>query len=226
MITLIHGDDIETSRNELTRLKDQAKTKEIRVLDGRSIDESSLTQALQSSSMFGEDTAIFIENLFGKLGRKIKLIETLAKILMNSTADVVIWENKEVSPSVVKSIPKANVKLYKLPSIIFQFLDGISPRSASRLLPLYESLVETEAQEIVFSMLVRRIRQLIQVSNGVTPEGMQGWQVSRLTRQAKSFTIDKLLSMYKKLLDIESSIKTGSSPFTLRQLTEKYLLDL
>ena len=61
MITLIHGDDIELSRTEFNRLKALAKGREIRVLDGRTVDESNLTQALESSSMFGTETAIFIE---------------------------------------------------------------------------------------------------------------------------------------------------------------------
>ena len=75
-------------------------------------------------------------------------------------------------------------------------------------------------------MIVRRVRQLILLRDTVIPEGLSGWQLTRLTRQAKLFTMDRLLTMYKKLLEMEFSIKNGSSPFTLRQLTEQFIIDL
>ena len=112
---------------------------------------------------------IFIENLFGKLGRKTKLIESLAAILTKSadTVDIVLWKDKEMGVTVIKSLGKADVKLFKIPSIIFQFLDTLN-------LPAYQQLVQTEAPKLEFSMLTRRIRQLIQLRYGSPPVGMQG----------------------------------------------------
>lgn len=226
MITLIHGNYSEASRKEFIRLKEEAKNKEIRTLDGRTIDSASLTQALESHSLFGGDTIIFIENLFGKLGRKLKLIESLAAIINKSTVDIVLWEDKEVGGTVLKNLPKAKIMLFKIPSIIFQLLDGISPDGAKLALPLYSKLSQTEPAELIFSMIVRRIRQLIQLKDNVIPEGLAGWQASRLTRQAKLFTMERLISMYKNLLEMEFSVKNGSSPFTLAQLTEQFLISL
>lgn len=219
MIILLHGNYSESSRKEFIRLKEEAKAKDIRVLDGRTLDTAALTQAIESNSMFGGDTIVFIENLFGKLGRKQKLIESLAAIINNSSADIILWEDKEVGATVLKNLPKAKVSLFKIPSVIFQLLDGIAPGATIRLLP-------PEAPELIFAMIVRRIRQLIQLRDGIVPEGLQGWQASRLTRQAKLFTIDRLLAMYKKLLDMEYSVKNGSSPFTTAQYIEQFLLDL
>jgi DNA polymerase III delta subunit len=219
MITLLHGTYIEASRKEFIRLKDEAKAKDVRVLDGRTLDAAALTQAVESNSLFGGDTMVFIENLFGKLGRKIKLIESLATIINNSSADIVLWEDKEVGATVLKNLSKAKVNIFKTPAIIFQFLDAPT-------LKTYCLLIQQEAPELVQAMLVRRIRQLIQLRDHVTPEGLTGWQLSRLTRQANLFTMDRLLAMYKKLLDIEFSVKNGSSPFTTAQHIEQFLLDL
>jgi DNA polymerase III delta subunit len=226
MITLLHGNYSESSRKEFIRLKEEAKMKDIRVLDGRTLDPASLTQAIESHSLFGGDTIIFIENLFGKLGRKTKLIESLAAIINESSADIILWEDKEAGITVLKNLSHAKVTLFKIPSVIFQLLDGIAPGAISRALPVYTTLSETEAPELIFAMIARRVRQLIQVANGVTPENLAGWQASRLTRQAKLFTIDRLLTMYKHLLDMEFSIKNGSSPFTLAQLTEQFIIDV
>ncbi len=229
MITVIHGDHTEASRNELNRLKLTAKGKEIRQLDGRNLDKTALTQALESSSLFGGDTLVIIENLFSRIGKKTKLVEELAKIIAASSksSDVVLWEYKEVGANVTKNLgTNIQIKLFKMPAIIFHFLDGLAPSQAKTLIDLYQRLVENEAPELVFTMIVRRIRQLIQLRDGVTPDGLAGWQASRLTAQAKLFTMNSLLLMEKKLLEIEYSIKTGASPFTLSQHLELFIVNL
>ncbi len=228
MITLLHGDHIELSRNELNRLKAAATGKEIRVLDGRSIDQANLTQALESHSLFGGDTVIFIESLFGKLGKKTKLIEALAKILVasSSSSDIVLWEDKEVGVTVLKNLEKVDVRLFKMPTIIFKFLDGIAPHRAKSQLDLYHALLADSAAELVLSMIVKRIRQLIQLHDGQLPAGLASWQASRLTQQAKLFSMDKLTDMHAQLLFMEHSIKTGASPFTLAEHLEQFIINV
>lgn len=226
MITLLHGDETDASRAEFNRMKEAASGKEIRTLDGRAIDPANLTQALGSTSMFGGDTVVFIERLFGKLGKKTKLIESLATIIRESTSDVVLWEDKEAGATVIKSLGKADVRLFKTPAVIFQFLDNLAPANTKQSLLLYEKVVSQDAPELVHTMISRRVRQMIQLHDGIVPEGLQSWQAGRLTHQAKLFTMDRLLVMYKKLLEMEFSIKNGSSPFTLKELTEQFLVDL
>ncbi len=229
MMTLLHGDYPEHSRQVLNELHERAKDKEIRVLDGRQVDETSLTQALKSSSLFGGDTVIIIENLFGKLGKKTTLIKKLSDILADqaSQSDVILWEEKEVSPTVIKSLgPKAKIQLFKLPVLIFQFLDAFRPRNGKNLLTLYKQLAATEAPELIFVMMARRIRLLIQLADGAIPMGLQSWQISRLTLQAKSFTMEKLLTLYSMMLEKEVSIKTGVTPFSFSQHVEQVLITL
>lgn len=228
MLILLHGDNPEASRTELKRLKSEAKDKEVRQLDGRGLDPGNLTQALESSSLFGGATLVIIENLFSKLGKKTKLIEELAhKICSNSAStDVILWEDKEVGVTVIKSLGKAQVRLFKTPVLIFGFLDAIRPNNVKPLLELLPKVLVNEPPELLFAMIVRRVRQLIMLRGSVTPAGLQDWQASRLTTQAKSFNMDKLVSMQKQLLEIEYSIKTGATPFNLTQLTEQFLLGL
>ncbi len=227
MITLLHGDNIEASRTELNHLKLQAKGKEIRELEGKGIDSTFLTQALESSSLFGGDILVVIEHLFVGLGKKITLVKDLAQKMSVAPVDVILWEDKEIGKTAIDNLGKgATVRLFKTPVIIFKFLDSIRPNNASFTIPLLKQLMETEPPELVFSMMIRRNRQLIQLSDHVTPEGLQGWQTKGLTNQARLFTMDRLLVMHTSLLDIEYSLKIGSSPFTLSQLIEQFLVDL
>lgn len=217
MITLLHGDNIEASRNELTRVKQQAAGGEIRQLDGQSIDESMLVQSLESSSLFGSETLVIVERLFMKLGRQPKKIEALCTILAKATGDIVLWEEKEVGATVIKNLGTPAVRLFKLPVLIFQFLDTLR-------LETFEKLMETESAELVFAMLVKRVRFLIQLRDNTTPQGLSGWQLTRLTTQAKSFTMSELTLMYDALGEVEYRIKSGGSAFSMRQELEQWIL--
>ncbi len=227
MITLLHGDNTEASRNELHLLKSQAKEKEVRHLDGKHLDATTLTQALESSSLFGGETLVIIENLFGSLGKATSHIKEFALKIAASDGDVILWEEKEVGKTALDNLGKnVNVQLLKTPVTIFKFLDAIRPNNAKLSLSLYQQTERLDAPELIFIMIVKRLRQLMMLADGVTPDGLQGWQAKGLTNQARLFTIDKLLFMEKQLLDMEYSLKTGSSPFTLRQLIEQFLIEI
>lgn len=238
MLILLHGDHIVASRADLTRRIEDAKSqgKEVRQLDGNSIDAPGLTQALESSSLFGGTVLVVIEGLLTKLGKKASLPAgrekqaiQLADIIKRSgeTIDIILWEGKEIGKILTGLLgAKVSVQLFKTPVVIFKLLDSIAPGRAPALLTLLSESLALDAAELIFTLLVRRVRQLIQLRDGVTPDGLQGWQAARLTSQAKLFTMDKLLSMEKNLLHIDISIKTGSSPFLLAQQLELFLIDL
>ena len=229
MITLLHGDNESASRVYLSALKQEVSDTEIRIVDGRQIDEPSLIEAVESRSLFNESVLIVIEQLFGKLGKKQKIQERYAAILKESSknADIILWEKREAGAVLLKLLgPTASVKLFNIPSVIFQFLDAFEPHSAPKLLGLFKQTVQTEAPELVHALLSRRLRQLLMVFDGTVPPGLQSWQVSRLTRQAKLFTMDKLLTMYQNLLDIEFSIKSGTSAFDMKQHIEQFIIYL
>ena len=238
MITILHGDDIEASRAEFRHRIESARGKELREISGKSTDMNRLTQALESSSLFsgiggpasglGGQTLVVIENLFGPLGRKGKLIEQYVSVIAKSAqlTDIIIWEDKELGSTVLKGLADAEVKLYKIPSVIFQLLDGMRPQSASVLLPIFQKVMALQPSEILYVMLVRRTRHLMELKDGITPEGLASWQASRLTAQSRLFTMNELISLHTKLLDMDIAIKTGSSPFTLAQCIEQVLISL
>lgn len=229
MIILLHGDHIEQSRQELTTLKQQAKGKEVRTLEGRTLDAPTLTQALESTSLFGGHTLVIIENLIRYNTKKTKLLDQLAHIISSNakTVDILIWEDKVLSDAQIKRFGKdIQTRLFKTPVVLFQFLDGLKPLSATNSLLVFEKAIEKDAAELLFTMIVRRFRQLITVKDGGTPEGISPWQLDKLTSQAKLFTMEKLASMYEKLLTIEYSIKSGSSPFTMKEHMEQWLIAL
>lgn len=224
MIILLHGDHTVASRVKLMSLVDEAKKqgKEVRQLDGKTLDPLALTQAVESSSLFGADVLVMIEGLLVKKSALIDILKRAAE-----TIDIILWEDKEVGKTLIAALgPKASVQQFKTPVVIWELLDGIRPNAGTAAIVRLQKALERDAAELLFFQLVRRIRLLIMLAGGVTPEGLQGWQASRLTSQAKLFTMDRLLSMEKRLLDIDVSIKTGASPFPLAQQLELFLIDI
>ncbi|MEK7119451.1 MAG: hypothetical protein AAB457_00405 [Patescibacteria group bacterium] len=229
MISLFHGDDIETSRLKLNEWKAKHAGMEIRTFDSRTIDAAMLTGALESSSLFGAGHAVIIENLTSKLGKKTKLASQLCSLvaLASSDTEIVLWEEKEVTAAAMKQLGTHVIPvLCKTPPIIFQFLDALRPGNAKQTLILFRQLNKQQQPEITFSLLVRRVRLLLQIVGRATPIGMQAWQISRLTKQAGFFTMEQLRMIEQKLLEIEYSIKTGASPFSLSEHIEQFLISL
>lgn len=228
MLIVLHGDNITASRNELTKVKEEAKDKEIRDINGKDITESELRQAVESLSLFGNTILIVLENVFSDLGRKEKQIKLLASILSQAgeTVDIVLWESKEMGKTVLSSLPASIVRLFKTPAVIFEFLDACKTNNTKTLLSVFEKTTETVPMELILYMMQMRVHQLIQIKDGITPEKMSSWQAMRLTNQAKSFTMNKLLAMHQQLIDIEYTFKTGSTPLTLKQLITQYIIDV
>jgi DNA polymerase III delta subunit len=229
MITLLHGDNIEASRQELISLTAAAADKEIRTLDGKHLDETILIQAMESNSLFGSNVLVVIENLFMPLGRKTKRIKEFTTVLDSTTqtTDCICWEPKELSKEILSCFQSKIIsKVFAIPKTIFIFLDGIKANNTKMLLSMTDDLFVTSAPELVWSMMITRIRQMIQILSGVQPAKLQSWQVSRLTNQSRSFTMDKLLQRYEKMLEMEFALKNGTSPFTMAELIKQWIIEL
>lgn len=229
MLYLIHGDHIEVSRNKLVEIKSAAAGKEIREINGKRFDQNSLVQALESSSLFGGDVLVVIEGFISNAKKREKTFtSTLERIVEAAqTVDVVLYEEKEVEKTTLAKLgANTQVSLHKMPVIIFQFLDSVRPNNAKASLLYFNEVTTHEPAEIVFVLLVRRVRQLMQLADHVMPDGLQSWQADRLTSQARHFTIEQLVAMHTRLLETDIAIKTGSSPFTLAQHIQQILISL
>jgi len=227
MLTILHGDYTEASRAELTRQIHAAKDCDVRTLSGN-VTANDLTQALESSSLFGGDTLVVLENIFTRLGKKQRQAEEFAAIVRNAPAEtkVLIWESKELSAAAVKRLGKAGVRLFKMPAVIFKLLDSLAPDSAALTLGYLTTLIRTEPPEIIYAMVLRRIRLLMQIVDRADVDRLAPWQLARLTRQADLFTMDQLLRLHDSLYTMDIAIKTGATPFSLTQHLEQFLISV
>jgi len=230
MNIVLHGDDPTKSRQEFQTLLDKAKSegKEIiRLEDNLSL--NMLKQALESKSLFGGKKAVFLENVYSRRvsDERSQIISYLEKYT-DIEPEIIIWESKSVRVTSLRKLPKSwSTKLFKLPVLLFKLLDSISPGKQSLFLPVYQKLLQDSAVELVFFMLIRRVRELI-LAKSLGREGLNGapWQIGKLVGQAGAFELENLVMLYKKLGKIDFEIKSGQSKMDMRYHLDLWLADI
>jgi DNA polymerase III delta subunit len=230
MMLILHGSNLPASRQALTSQKETAKTKgsEIIELIGKSLDLTSLKQALESTSLFGQDRLVTIEGLFSLPKSKNK--ETLLDYLKKEkfTAELVIWEQAQIDGRALRFFgSKAQIRLFKLPALIFKFLDSLSPRNSKESLRLFQELKKSEPAELVFYLLARRTKDLL-IAKDLGKKGLEGapWQQGRLLHQAAPFSLEELLRLHRRLLKLDWEQKTGRAVMGLSESLDLLLLNL
>ena len=233
MITIIHGDDISSSRSYFGELKQ--KYIDFVLFDGAKITITDLVQNIEGSGLFGATKAIFIEEFLTKLkktNRESK--EILDFIIKNSkNANFFLWESKEILRKDLSLFKDAAVKFFKLPKNIFLFLDNLKPSNSKNLLGLFHQALESQIkEELILFMMQRQFRILLALSdkgsNGNIDEliRLAPWQMGKLERQAKLFIVSDLIRIYKKLYEIELGLKTGKLNLSLVQAIDFLLLEI
>lgn len=211
---IIHGDNQVESRRFLVEQTSQArlKDKEIIRFEGKKINLEQFQQALEAQTLLGKEKLVIVENLLVK-SPPISIITYLIK---SQPKNLIIWEGKEIGVTKIKKL-KAKARLFKLPPIIFKFLDSFLPRNNRQALKLLKQTIDQSSVENVFYMLARQIRYLI-IANQLDREGLTGlhpFQQQKINAQAKKFKLSQLLTFHRKLLYIDWQQKTGQAPMDL-----------
>ena len=225
MITIIHGDDVVSSRKYLSEQKHNSKDPYSFEVESLSITD--LVQVVEGGSLFSVDKYIFIENLLSSKKSQEEPIQYI--INHNGEAEFFLWEPKELTAKTISQFPKAKVHVFKFPQKLFSFLDSLIPKNSS--IPLFHELLTTTESELIFFMIIRQFRILLSLKEPANEtidevKRMAPWQKSRLQKQASLFSKKKLVSLYNSLYEIELSQKTGFSAMSITDSIDFFLADL
>lgn len=231
MITVIHGDDIASSRKYLS--EEKQRLKHFIVFEGNALNISDLAQNIEGNSLFGDKITVIIENFISK---KSKLSDETKKILdflkKHKDAEIIFWEGKELSKKNAEIVPGAKSKLFKIPQLLFMFLDNIKPNASNSSIALFHEVLENVEVELIFFMLIRQFRLMLGLSDMSSAENIDEvirlapWQKEKLERQMRLFPIQKLKKMYRILYEIDIMQKTGKTIFSLIQSIDFLLLEI
>lgn len=231
MFTILHGDDSVKLQSHLRLLVTQASEKHIPItrLLAKDLSLSDLEIALGTQELFASEKLIIIEGLHSlpKSKRKEELLEKIKFQIPNSNdqTHIICVENKTLTATQLKSFQTAKVMAFKLPVIVFQFIESIGIMGHMEAITRFHQVLEHQDAEFVFVMLIRQIRMLLAyIADGVYDGPPFGR--SKIERQAKKFSLEQLLLLHKTLLDIDVRQKTSKTVLTLTQEIDLFLASL
>jgi len=225
MIFIIHGENLISSRAELTRRLTAAEANgfSVKRLDGKHLDSVTLEASLGTQDLFTPRVLVVIEDLFSLPKSKKK--DELIALIHTATVDVLLWEKKTLTVTQLKPFDGATVLSFKTSSAVFGWLDMLRPGDLPRILRAFEKAADQDGAEMCFAMLCRQVRLLLQVKDGGQLK-LAPFMIGKFQRQASYFSMEQLLKMHKQLLAIDESIKTSSSLLGLREQLVKLMIDL
>lgn len=228
MLLLLHGDDITASRNAYHQAK-QSATNPL-TFDGDKVQMTDLAQILSTGGLFLESQTVFIEQLFSKK-KDTKELAAICTLLDMHEKDhmLVLWEGKDLTKKQLEYLKNATVRVYKLPQVLFTFLESIYPGNAMRSLKLFHDCLKTQEPEMLFFMLIRHLRILLALTDTASDieevRRIAPWQRGKLQKQSSQFSQQHLRSLYQKLAEIDHQYKTGGSPIPLSSAIDFFLLE-
>ena len=156
-IIVLHGDDYLKSYD---RLQVFVKTARKRGWNIKKITDNSqnIPDALVQDSLFEKEKLVVINN--SNLINKSTL-NWFKKKSESINATLVIYQDKTLSKTFLKSLPKVDKEEeYKLPKIIWTFLDSFYPGNIKVILSLLHDLIKKQPIEFIFMLLVKHLRDI------------------------------------------------------------------
>lgn len=204
-LILLHGDDYKKSFDRLETFIDSAKKRNWNI--ERLSSQDNISDALISQSLFGEEKLFIIEDADRINKGKIKwMTENLESI----EGTLVLYSKKSLNKTFIKSLPELKkIEEYKLPKIIWSFLDSLYPGNSRNSLKLFHKLLEHEAAEFIFNFVARQVRDMYFLKIAHDSLDYPSWRKGKLIAQARKFNGDQLERLVKKLSDADIKSKTS-----------------
>lgn len=210
-IIILHGDDEKKLYERLTKFVETAKGRswEVAYIDNSTL---SLQEQLSSTSLFGAERFFIVRDI-SRLGKK-ELI-WISKNFKNLSGNLIIYHEGYIPQGILKSLPKdTKIEEFKLPVILWNFLDGIYPGNSGKSIKQLHQIIEKEAPEFIFTLIAKLFRDLYWVKTDESTLPYPSWRAGKLKVQASKFTINNLKLIINNLSDIDIKVKTSKADLT------------
>jgi len=157
VIYIFHGNHTTQSYNDFSNLFDNYKLHEKFHHNGKNIDIDSFSRFLNTPSLFNQTKVVILENLFSILKTQLEKISNL--INSHPELDYIFWQDKKIEAAKLKLFPKATIKLYLLPEVLFSCLDSIRPKNKNDFSKKYQDLISVLPFELVLFWFKNHLRR-------------------------------------------------------------------
>lgn len=221
MIKLLHGENQNESRLALQRLIAELNLETI-YLEAKKITLADVYLACESKSLLKSQKLIVFENFFQ--GKKTTEKQKIIDYLLNNSHfnELIFWENKKLENlKTLKFSKQISILSFNYDGNIFTFLDSIGRISLKEIYTSFHSLLRVNDVEIIYAMLVRQFRILLMVKESkINNIGLADWMYYKFKKQSASFKLKELISVYRRMLNLDYQLKTGQTPYKKEQLLD------
>ena len=210
-IIVLHGDDERKLYDRLSKFVEIARNRswEVAYLDDRT---HFIQEELSSPSLFGTERFFIIRDT-SRLGKKE--LDWITKSSATLPGNLIIYHEGYLNQTLLKSLPKeTKIEEFKLPVILWNFLDGLTPGNSERSIKQFHKIIEKDAPEFVFTLISKLFRDLYWVKIDPVSIPYPSWRVGKLKSQASKFTIEQLKYLIEKLSEIDIKVKTSKADLT------------
>lgn len=204
MIYIFHGDNQLESRKAFSDFMDQNNDTDILRLDSKNIEFDKVNLFLQESSLFNTKKILSVSNLFSTNKSILDQINKLISQIEN--IDVLIWQDKTLTPAQLKTFKNSQVKNFPLDNKLFACLNSIKPKNITRIIPLYHQIIELGLYDLFLYFLKNNFRK-------------------QLTSYPK-FDQPTTKRFYLQLIDLDFKNKTGELTILKELALERMLTNL
>ncbi len=208
-IFLIHGDDNDKSYKRLNNFIAEAKKRNWELVY---LDESpfSIAENIASASLFSGERFLIHRN-FNRVPKKD--LEFLSKNSDKYEGNIVFYSENEVPKTLSNKLPKkTKIEDFKLPVLLWKFLDSIYPGNSKNVNSLYTEITKDKPAEFIFGLIARLLRDLYWAKASPETLPYPSWRAGKLKSQANRFltgSLDNLISGMAKI-DIQSKTSNVS----------------
>jgi len=221
MLQLLYGSNsVKLDEYYLAFRKKYTEAEAIENLNPKMIEEK-----LGTTGFFTNDKLFVLKNIFVnqvRLGKVSTNLDQVLKVLakFKNQSILFIEEDEKKLKYYQLYFPQIQTKEFKVSQVLFTYLDSFTPGNLKVCFGYWQRLQLSEAPELVFHLLKRRIRELISLQNGELKGNYQPWYLGKLKSQSHKFEFKKLLKIYQSLFNFEVGQKTGTVPLSVEQAIE------
>jgi DNA polymerase III delta subunit len=204
MIYIFHGDNQFTSRAAFNVLLDKNSDSDILKIDSKETNLDNINNFINGQSLFQTKKIIAITNFFS-IPKAI--LDKITKIIKsNPEFDVVIWQDKTLTATQLKTFPKATISVFALDKIMFSCINNIKPKNITNFIPLLHQVFEKEPFELFAFWLKFNLRK-------------------QLTSYSR-FDSASLKKAYLQIIELDFQNKTGQLSIPKELALERILINL
>ena len=204
MIFILHGDNQTASRDQLNQnISQYADSHQIQRLDAKEVSLEKINMFLNSTSLFADKKVLVLTNYFSVTKA---IFDKVNKLISSTPHIVIIWQDKLLNITQLKTFPQAKATEFTLPKTLFLCLNSIKPANATRCIPLLQTMLKTEPYELFLYLLKGNFRKQLATSS--------------------PFDKARLKKSYLSLIELEFQTKTGTLSIPKEIALERILVGL